>query len=173
MSTEAEWLISTHRYDLRPLTVQDVTPAYLNWFRSEGASRITSAPDMTDLGKLRDYVAEKLSHDDVLFLGIFERGTGRHIGNVKFEPVDTLKGFAVVGILIGEADARGQGVATEVLSACGAWLKLNRQIRQVVLGVAADNEAAIRAYRKAGFRIGETPFVQEHAGVFRMILDLA
>ena len=81
----------------------------------------------------------------------------RHIGNIKFEPVDPIQGYAIMGIFIGEDDSRGKGVAPEVLSSCAQWLAQNQGISQIILGVERDNLAAIKAYQKAGFIDEETP----------------
>jgi len=162
-------MITTERFFLRPLSVEDVTPRYLGWFGAPGSERISAAADMTSLEKLTDYVREKSAREDVLFLGIFERQTHQHIGNIKFEPIMREEGCAVFGILIGEEGARGRGVTGEVLQACGAWLRENLSIREIVLGVATDNHAAIRAYEKVGFRIGKTGFIDEHPGIHQMI----
>ena len=54
------------------------------------------------------------------------------IGNIKYEPVNSEIGYAVMGILIGEADLRGKGVAAEVLSESVAWLYRHRNIKQGV-----------------------------------------
>jgi [ribosomal protein S5]-alanine N-acetyltransferase len=89
-------------------------------------------------------------------LGIFVRTDGTHIGNIKFEPIDEREGYAVMGILIGDASWRGKGVTTEVLEPSTAWLAEHRGIREVVLGVERDHSAAIHAYEKAGFRIEAT-----------------
>jgi ribosomal-protein-alanine N-acetyltransferase len=165
-------MITSARFFLRPLTVDDVNDRYLDWFRAPGGERIASAGAMTSLPRLRDYVRDKAGRSDVLFLGIFDRETRQHVGNVKFEPVDSDKGYAVFGIFIGEEAARGQGVAGEVLDACGAWLRAERAINRILLGVAIDNHAAIRAYEKVGFRVGETEHLPRSAGVVHMIWEL-
>lgn len=165
-------MITSARFFLRPLTVDDVNERYLDWFRAPGGERIASARAMTSLARLRDYVRDKAGRSDVLFLGIFDRETGRHIGNVKFEPVVPDEGYAVFGIFIGEEAARGQRVAGEVLDACGAWLRAERAINRILLGVAVDNHAAIRAYEKVGFRMGETEHLSRSAGVVHMIWEL-
>ena len=56
-----------------------------------------------------------------------------------------------MGILIGEAEWRGKGVATEVLLASAEWLCNNRNIQQIILSVSRSHTAAIRAYKKVGF----------------------
>lgn len=162
-------MITTERFFLRPLSIEDVTQRYLGWFAAPGGERISTASEMTSLEKLREYVGEKAARENVLFLGIFEREGDEHIGNVKFEPIMPEEGCAVFGIFVGEARARGQGVTGEVLQACGAWLVEHMAIREIVLGVASDNHAAIRAYEKVGFKMGNTRFIGEHPGIHQMI----
>jgi len=65
--------------------------------------------------------------------------------------------------LIGDKDYRGKSVGTEVLKASAQWLKLNKNIRQIVLGVSKDNINAIRSYTKTGFVIEETPYLINHS----------
>ena len=74
-------------------------------------------------------------------------------------------------MLIGDRDFRGRGVAGEIIAATAAWLR-QEGLREIVLGVARDNPAAIRAYEKAGFEIGDTPHLPEHAHTHRMVLRL-
>ena len=152
--------IITGRFLLRSLQVADVSERYAGWLTDATARRyIVAAASQPDLAALRRYVEERSGRDDVLFLGIFERSSGSHLGNIKYEPVDSERGYAIMGILIGEVDWRGKGVATEVLSASAQWLRQHRGIRQIVLGVAKSNLEAIRAYEKVGFVEEATPFI--------------
>ncbi len=157
--------IPAQRFLLRELRESDVNRRYLSWFEDAEAQRnISVAADMDTLAALKNYVRERQGRADVLFLGIFTREDGTHIGNVKYEPVDSERGVAVMGILIGESDFRGKGVAQEVLTASGAWLRTARGISRVLLGVGPGNAAAIAAYERVGFRraladpvLSETP----------------
>lgn len=144
--------IRTARFLLRPLTEADASETYLGWFRDPTALRYIAAAATTQaLDDLRAYLREREHRQDVVFLGIFDNATGAHIGNIKFEPIDDAAGYAVMGILIGDAGWRGRGVAGEVLRACGTWLRDHRGTRQMLLGVSASNTAAIRAYEAVGF----------------------
>jgi RimJ/RimL family protein N-acetyltransferase len=93
---------------------------------------------------------------------------------VKFEPVDSAKGYAVMGILIGEPAWRGRGVAQEVLRATGPWLRTNRGIREVVLGVSRSNLKAIRVYEAVGFVPGPSPHLpyESHPQYLSMVWRL-
>lgn len=149
--------ILTERFVLRPLNVDDATDTYLGWLSDERSKFISTAHQVQRIDDLRAYIASKAEQTDVLFLGIFDRADGRHIGNIKFEPVDSELGYAIMGILIGDTGHRGKGVAAEVISECGRSLKEDRNIQQLILGVETANVAAIRAYEKIGFVAIETP----------------
>lgn len=143
---------------LRELTVADVTERYRDWLLEPEAKKNISAT--TDsLSELVQYVADRTQREDVLFLGIFDKLSGLHVGNLKYEPVNTELGYAIVGVLIGEVEYRGRGVATEVLVESTAWPKENRQINQFLLGVWKANLGAVRVYEKAGFKLAETPLL--------------
>ena len=166
-------MILTERYLLKPLTVDDVTERYLGWFAAPGSEHIASARSIVSMSDLRAYVAERESRDDVLFLGIFDRASGVHLGNVKFEPVNEEESYATCGIFIGEVEARGNGTAGEAITAAAQWLNANRGIKQILLGVHVDNYPAVRAYRKIGFREDHPPHLPEHPDIVWMTLDIA
>lgn len=165
-------MIETQRLLLRPLTVGDVSERYLFWFQGAGADRITATKTTHSLDDLRTYVAEREARDDVLFLGLFERDSGMHVGNLKYEPISRDDGTAILGIFIGDAAARGKGYAGEAIMAANAWLQANRGVRQVVLGVEADNLPAVRAYEGLGFERRATSLIPDAPNVFGMVLDL-
>lgn len=116
--------------------------------------------DNKTLDDLRTYIATRTKRADVLFLAIIDAKSGRHVGNIKYEPVNENAGFAVMGILV-STDYRGKGIAGEVISASAAWLKTHRGIHTIVLGVSVKNSMAIRAYEKVGFVLEDTPLVQK------------
>lgn len=164
-------VLETDRFILRPLGLSDVNERYLSWFSGADAENISAQKTTHTLQDLRTYVADKVGRPDVAFLAVIDQATQRHIGNIKYEPVDRETGHAVLGIFIGDEAFRGKGVAVEVITASGRWLK-GLGIREIVLGVDVENVAAIGAYEKAGFRIGSTPHLPVLDRVHRMILTL-
>ena len=159
---EEQIKIISERFILRPLAESDVTEKYLNWLGDADARRfIIAAATTKGLEDLRAYVRERIGREDVLFLGIFERATGLHIGNIKYEPVNSELGYAIMGILIGDPGYRGKGVTAEVLASSAQWLKRRRNITQILLGVGKKNAAAIRAYEKVGFIETCSEFIQQ------------
>ena len=144
--------IVTNRFLLRPLDVKDVSDRYVAWLGDPVIGQyISSAANRPTLADLKQYVLQRVFRDDVVFLGIFEKESGLHIGNIKFEPVNSELGYTIMGILIGDSNWRGKGVAAEVLIASADWLRRHRNINQIALGVSRSNVRAIAAYRKVGF----------------------
>ncbi len=78
------------------------------------------------------------------------RASGRLVGLTNLTRIDRRNGTAYFGVVIGEKDCWGQGIAREALT-----LVLRRAatlgLRKVVLEVAGDNPRAIALYRRAGF----------------------
>ncbi|MCZ8334419.1 MAG: GNAT family N-acetyltransferase [Rhodobacteraceae bacterium] len=169
-TTWADVRIRSARFDLRPITETDVTPQYLSWFASRGASSIAQHP--ASLDDLKSYVRDRSDRPDVLFLAIRTADTGQHIGNLKLEPVDRVLGGAILGIFIGDEAWHGKGVATEAMSSTAQWVQAELGLRHLWLGVAEDNHAARRAYEKSGFVIAPCPLIPARPGILTMALDL-
>jgi len=145
-------MIITQRFLLRPLTKSDVSSSYLSWLKPEISSYIEYTQNHTSLKELLNYVSERENRHDVLFLGIFTKDK-QHIGNIKYEPINYKKKTAVMGILIGDSNWRGRGVATEVIKESGNYLANQYGIKAISLGVNQNNKAGVVAYKKVGFKI--------------------
>lgn len=166
--------IMSERFLLRTLTPEDATERYLSWLKEENVLKhIVTAKHTSSIIDLKRYIKSRSEKSDSVFFGIFDRNTGMHIGNIKYEPIDINKRYAIVGILIGEIDYRSKGVTPEVLKASMEWIKADKGINQIILGVSKDNEAAIRSYKKSGFRVDETPYITYNNDLnIKMIRDL-
>ena len=125
-----------------------------------------------DIKKVKSYVSQRENDDTVLFLGIFVRDSGNHIGNIKYEPIVIEEHQATMGILIGEKSWRGAGVATEVINATVIWLQKNLGIREFFLGVDLDNIYAIKAYEKSGFTKTDIPHDSENIIIMQLGLNI-
>lgn len=165
--------IETSRFFLRQLTVDDVSNRYLSWLGDSVAQKwISTAASMRGLSDLRDYVQQRVGRKDVLFLGVFSKIDGLHIGNIKYEPIHKSEGWAEMGVLIGDPDFRGVHVFAEVLAASADWLKVNMQIERICLGVEIKNAPALAAYKNAGFVIDLTYQQFKAPGILKMVLHV-
>jgi len=79
------------------------------------------------------------------------RGSGRLVGLTNLTRIDRRAGTAYFGVVIGEKDCWGRGIAHETLT-----LVLRRAValglRKVLLEVASDNPRAIALYQRTGFQ---------------------
>ena len=96
---------------------------------------------------------EKLSDPSCIFLGIFDKNSDKHIGNVKLEPVDHENKETCLGILIGDKSYWGRGICTEVVKMLIEYSFKVLKLDYVFLGVLPGNKAAIKCYEKAGMKI--------------------
>ena len=79
----------------------------------------------------------------------------KHIGNIKYEPIDLKRKTATMGILIGDKDWRGKGVATEVIKASAHYLNSMYGVTTIFLGVNPNHQVAVSVYKKIGFKFKE------------------
>jgi ribosomal-protein-alanine N-acetyltransferase len=145
----------TPRYILRPIdSNQDDLSGYLSWMQDEKSNPfIQSVRNDYSLSELIEYIQKKNSSPNVMLLGIFCAENGKHIGNLKFEPILFTDRRAVLGLLIGDPEFRGIGVGTEILPYVFSKLCDEYGIELVELGVDSDNKAALALYKKMGFGI--------------------
>ena len=154
--------MESERFFLRTLIEDDVNARYLEWINGSDKSQyINYTNQNSTVDEVSTFVTERVNSDTVLFLGIFVRESGEHIGNIKYEPIDFKKSYAIMGILIGKKNWRGRGVAAEVIKASSMWLHNKYGIKQIILGVNTGNIWAIKAYEKVGFSEKKTPLIRK------------
>ncbi|MBY0431841.1 MAG: GNAT family N-acetyltransferase [Rhodospirillales bacterium] len=76
---------------------------------------------------------------------------GRHVGNIKLGPINRHHRRGDIGLLIGERDQWGRGLAAEAIAAMTAYAFAELGLNKVVAGCYAANEGSRRAFLKAGF----------------------
>ena len=166
--------IETKRFMLRRLTEADASEKYLSWLNDDTSGRfIQSATVTRSLEDLRGYIRDKSNISNVIFLGVFDKISLEHIGNIKYDDINLDRSDAVMGILIGEVRFRGLGVGPEVITGSANWLRSNLGVTRIHLAVNEGNTPAFRAYLKTGFVVSsqETPDPKSNRGI-RMHLDL-
>ena len=153
-------IITTEKFYLRDLSVNDANENYLRWLSDTTAKKFIEAARLTqDLDQLKNYLQDKTSKNNVRFFGIFEKISNTHIGNIKYEPINTLEEYAVMGVLIGDENWRGKGVFGEIFSASASFLGKKYNLKKIYLGVNKNNIAAVKSYEKSGFIVTENhPF---------------
>lgn len=150
--------INTPRLVVRTMEIADGSAEYAAWLNDPVVHRYLDTHTAT-VADIQTYIKEKLASGWALFFGIFWKGevssgSGElHIGTVKLEPIDFEKGVATLGLLIGDKEYWGKGVATEVTQAMVDFAFTTLGLGEVNLGVRPDNAPAIRVYEKCGFTV--------------------
>lgn len=152
-------LLKDDQLILKSLETQDVTEVYLSWLREDSVREFIVSTDH-DLNSLKTYVQEKSDRPDTIFLGIYFEG--KHIGNIKFEPIDMETQSAEMGILIGEKNLRGINLSKKIFDLSFQHMK-TIGLKNITLGVHEDNLIALKAYLKYGFEI-----LHEKSGIIKM-----
>lgn len=146
--------VTTQRFLLKQLITDDISDRYLSWLNKEESPYIEYGKNHSTMEELKVYVSERERKRDVLFLGIFTKKK-KHIGNIKYEPIDLKEKTATMGILIGDKDWRGKGVATEVIKASAHYLNSMYGVTTIFLGVNPNHQVAVSVYKKIGFKFKE------------------
>jgi RimJ/RimL family protein N-acetyltransferase len=138
---------------LRPLERADIEGNWLHWFNDPEVTRYMLRGTMptTVESQTAFYESVVTGSDSDLVLAIVSRDDDVHLGNIGLHRIDWQHGSAEYGIVVGERDHWGRGVATEAtrLICRHGFERLN--LHRIWLGVIAEHEAAIRVYRRAGF----------------------
>jgi diamine N-acetyltransferase len=137
------------RVALGPLR-RDLLPAYQRWSNDlAAADRLGGLPQPVTLEGQTAWYDQEASR---ITFTIYERAAWRAIGGCSLTEVDHRYGRANLVILIGEADARGQGYGTEAVRLLLDVAFTALRLHNIMLGVYEFNRAGRRAYEKAGFQ---------------------
>lgn len=129
-------------------------PSVVNWYRDREIARLTryQARPMSETEVERFFQLRMLA-PDALAYSIVELPDWRLIGFTTFSALDGDNGSVMFHITIGERDAWGRGLGTEVTEMMLGHAFERLGLHRVGLSVFSYNLRAIRAYEKAGFRV--------------------
>ncbi len=145
----------TEALELFVLEPGHVGPAYVGWLNDPRVNRYLESRFAVHAEEdTRAFVASQLASDASLFLGIRSAALGgRHVGNIKLAPIDRHHGTGEVGILVGEPEAWGRGLASGAIAQLALIAREELGLRRLTAGCYASNEGSARAFVKAGFGI--------------------
>jgi aryl-alcohol dehydrogenase-like predicted oxidoreductase/RimJ/RimL family protein N-acetyltransferase len=166
--------IESERLSYERLSLMHVNQDYVNWMNDPQVFLYLESGGDYTMDMLQEYVKEQ-DNKDILFWAIRIKTTGKHIGNIKIDPINHENNSGEYGIMIGDKTAWGKGYAKEasirIIDHCFEELSLS----QITLGLIADNNKALELYKTLGFEIDETslnsvPNNNKGRNVIRMIL---
>lgn len=145
--------LTGERITLRPLTVADVSDAYVCWMNDPVTNRFMETRWRAHIrSDVEAFVAEKLASSADHLFGIFLNAEGRHIGNLKIGPIDYNHSRGELSYFIGDEAARGQGFASEAV-ALGVRIGFAQLgLHKLTAGIYARNGESGRVLSKNGFK---------------------
>lgn len=141
-----------NRIYLRALENSDLEGSYFQWLNDREVTRwMYHGIFPNSHTAMLDFFQSMNNSRSDLVLAIILEESERHIGNIGLHKIHPVFRSAEVGILIGEKDCWGKGVASEAISliAGHAFTRLN--LNRVYAGAALENAGSIKAFEKAGF----------------------
>ncbi len=160
-------IISTERTSLVPLGPANVTGKYLSWLNDPETIEYLEIYEYYTTEKLLEYL-NNVEKNNILLWGIFLKNKNLHIGNIKIDPINANNLSAEYGILIGDKNARGNGYAEEASKAVIDYCAKKLQLRKLNLGVIETHAAAVKVYKKLGFK---KEGIYKDAGFYKGSLD--
>ena len=144
--------IESRRLILRTLTAEDDLGLYMGWLRDAEVVRYMEARFQEHSDETtRAFVDGLNASPDNLFLGIFFKEGGDHIGNVKLGPINPHHRHATIGIVIGDRGQWGKNCASEAIRALSDYALGQMSLHKVFAGFYGGNVASTAAFAKAGF----------------------
>jgi [ribosomal protein S5]-alanine N-acetyltransferase len=135
--------IDTDKSVLRPLTEDDLSERYLGWLNDVEVNRFSSRRNRTfTFDDMTENLCQATASWDRLLLGLFERGSCVHIGNVQFQWVDRESGVADISNLLGERSRWGSGVVVDADKHLIHFAFQCLEARKIVMGNIAPHRAS-------------------------------
>lgn len=145
--------LETARLFLRPLEDADAEGPYPSWLNDgETCAGMRHHVYPYTRQQALTYIRQLPSDKSNLTLAIALKEDQRHVGNISLRDIDPVHRSAELGILLGDPDVRGQGIALEACQAVvhHAFTALN--LHRINCGTISSNQAMISVARKLGFR---------------------
>lgn len=136
---------------LRPLKLSDVNQNYLDWLSDPDVMNGIATSNY-DISSLETYVKDKISNENIYFLAIVFKENDLHIGNIKFDFYDVKANVTELGLLIGNKQYWGRGLAKEACQLMINFAFSTLRYRKISLAVYENNIAAFNLYKSLGFK---------------------
>lgn len=144
--------IITPRFELVTLDSTFINDQYLAWLNSETVNQYLEARLSPQTQESLFAFVEQMLESPVNYLfAIVDKNSGQHIGNIKLGPINTFHNSAPIGLVIGESEWWGKGVAKEVILAVTDWGFEELHISKLHAGSYASNIGSIRAFLSCGY----------------------
>lgn len=143
-----EIVLETNRIDFTNVSY-DLIDEYLKLFNNPNIKKfITADPNPYTYENRFLCVKEALETDTLIILSMFDKQSGRFIGNIDFDNITSDN--AEIGIIINE-EFQNKHYGWEALKRFIEYGFNDLKLKEIYLGVYSNNDKAIHLYEKLGF----------------------
>jgi RimJ/RimL family protein N-acetyltransferase len=145
------------RLYLRPLEEADAGADYVSWLHDPEVTRwLETGRWPTSVDGLRAWIRRFADSRTDLAFAIVDRASEAHVGNVTLNHVHPVHRTADTGLMLGRKDFWGKGYARDAWSLVVDYGFRRLNLRKIVAGVVAGNEASLAVLRSLGFQVEGT-----------------
>jgi [ribosomal protein S5]-alanine N-acetyltransferase len=147
--------LHTERLTLVPMQLHFANERYLAWLNDAEVNKYLEIFTVQTLPNLISYVKHAVEAK-FYFWAITLTDNGKHIGNIKIDPINKIHQYGEYGILLGDKSEWGKGYAKEASQVVIDYCFNALDLRKVNLGVVTQNTAAVELYKQLGFVVEGT-----------------
>ena len=137
---------------LENLDSKSISSEYPQWLNEPEVNQFLESRYTTHtLASVQSFIDQINCSSDSYLFGIFCQSTKKHIGNIKLGPIDRYA-CGVIGLLVGNKDYWGCGIATEAISLICDFAFDDLSLERVEAGCYDCNKASMKAFLKVGFK---------------------
>lgn len=137
---------------LRVLEEADATDHYLKWLNDYEVMKFTES-------RLKPHTIESLkndirnmNNDNNITFAMVEKDGNKHIGNIKLGNINWVHRYADIGLVIGEKDFWGKGIAKEAIGLVVDYAFKIINLRKITAGIYVNNVGSLKTFQKSGFK---------------------
>lgn len=140
------------RIYLRRIERGDLEGKYFQWLNDQEVTRwMQNGIFPNSMESMEQYYESQATSRTNIIFAIVLKDCDRHIGNIGLHNIHNVFRSAEIGIVIGEKDCWGQGIATEAISLLVRHAFLRMNLNRLSSGAVLKNPGSIRAFEKAGY----------------------
>lgn len=137
---------------LRILEEFDVNDHYVKWLNDYEVTKFTESRFKPHtIESLKSEIGSMINNNNITF-AIVEKEKNKHIGNIKLGNINWIHRYAEIGLIIGEKDYWGKGIAREAIGLVVDYAFKGINLRKLNAGIYINNVGSIKAFQKCGFK---------------------
>jgi [ribosomal protein S5]-alanine N-acetyltransferase len=142
--------LESSRLFYQPMELKYATNEYLKWLNDPEINKYLEVKKENSISELESFINDAVKKKG-FFWAIHLKENGKHIGNIKIDPVNKKHGTGEYGILMGDKNEWGKGYAKEASATIINFCFNEMNLRKMTLGVVENNTAAVKLYENMGF----------------------